>query len=187
METLTTRIVNYCKNNDTYNFKDNVTDLKDFTSNVNNLLIFAPGDIITYLKSNIDCGIEEKRELRKLINDINDISYQDLTMLLLDSLKSYSLSDIDIFFNEFLSKRMYKHFLCLSLAYMIQKTLHVESDINIKNNMVLSGFIATQFNNIKIASLNNKSILEILDNLDFKYNFNKLTTIVNNIREDLRI
>jgi len=163
METLTTRIVDYCNNNDFYNFKDNVTDIKEFTNNVNDLLIFAPADIITYLKSNLDCGKKEKRELEKLINDINNISYQDLTMNFSKKVNNYSFKDIDLLLHEFLEKKLYKRFLCLSLAYV--KYINIE-----KYDFSFIDWLA----NTEKININDLSIIENLDNVGFKVDLDKI-------------
>lgn len=102
----------------------------------------------------------------------------------IEIIKNCSFKTIDIYLKEFLNNKQYDNFLYFILAYVIYSTINIKKDINIKRNRVLSGFIATQFNEIYI---NDKSVLNILDQLEllgFKYDFKELTTITNKIRKE---
>ena len=187
MEQLTQKIVNYCINNDTYNFKDQVNSIDEFKSNTRDLILFNPIDIIDYLNiDKLELCKDELNQVNNIIDEINNISYEILINSFIDSIVFYNLKDINIVLNELLNKKLYKRFISLTLAYIILKNLHTVKDINIKDGNFLKGFIVTQFNNIIIAD---KSILSIMDQLNndniFSCNYIELTSVTNKIRNDI--
>ena len=182
MNELTKKIIDYCKNNDTYNFNDSVDNINAFSVQTRDLILFDPDTIITYLGSMEEPGAVESKEILGILKDINNISYENLINGFIDNAKSYKLEDVKIMLDELLSKKLYKRFIALSLAYIIIDTLFMKDHLLFKNNQISISYIVTQFNKINIK---NKTVLSILDNIDYKYSYDELAAITNKIRNSI--
>jgi len=76
---------------------------------------------------------------------------------------NYSFKDIDLLLHEFLEKKLYKRFLCLSLAYV--KYINIE-----KYDFSFIDWLA----NTEKININDLSIIENLDNVGFKVDLDKI-------------